>query len=258
MTNRPSQAMNLSPNGCVSLGTAIHELLHAIGIAHEQSRPDRDESVTVDMSNVKAGNGNNFDIIPGTYAEGQYDFLSIMHYDAYAFAINPDKPTITQNANTGYKIGQRDGLSRYDVKHLDTLYFEENTECRGASGLAGEGCINRPDSNGNDVCSGLTTCTAGVVELCCGCGGGFKVQCYKDKECPSSPELPAPSGSACISDVTSQYAGYSCVFNNACKHDIHLSCPSGCNYGIGPGGPRVQQCDGQIDATICQNKCTIS
>ena len=34
-------------------GTGVHEMMHALGFYHEQSRPDRDSNVKVMMWNVK-------------------------------------------------------------------------------------------------------------------------------------------------------------------------------------------------------------
>merc|ERR1719433_1725810 len=59
------QGMNLH-RGCFgsNLGTVKHELLHALGFIHEQSRMDRDDYVTIHWENVKDGQDDQFRKIP--------------------------------------------------------------------------------------------------------------------------------------------------------------------------------------------------
>lgn len=48
------------PNCLGSEGRAMHELLHALGLFHEQSRADRDKFVKIHLDNVVAG--DNFEV----------------------------------------------------------------------------------------------------------------------------------------------------------------------------------------------------
>ena len=46
------QTINLG-NGCIIQATVLHEVMHAIGFWHEQSRPDRDQSVEIFWENIE-------------------------------------------------------------------------------------------------------------------------------------------------------------------------------------------------------------
>ncbi|MFO0859751.1 MAG: M12 family metallopeptidase [Phycisphaerales bacterium] len=63
-----------------------HELMHALGQWHEQSRPDRASYVTVNYGNIQSGYSHNFDIA-NVSTVGPYDFESVMHYSACSFSI---------------------------------------------------------------------------------------------------------------------------------------------------------------------------
>ena len=39
--------------GCKRIGTILHEMMHSIGIIHEQSRPDRNKYIDVRYDNIK-------------------------------------------------------------------------------------------------------------------------------------------------------------------------------------------------------------
>ena len=55
-----AQDLSIALPGCVTQNIVIHELLHAVGFAHEQTRPDRDQFVTINWGNVQSGTENNF------------------------------------------------------------------------------------------------------------------------------------------------------------------------------------------------------
>ena len=51
-TGRGRCEVGLEQDGCVTMKIVVHELLHALGIKHEQSRPDRDSFITMVWSNI--------------------------------------------------------------------------------------------------------------------------------------------------------------------------------------------------------------
>lgn len=75
---------------CLRMPGAIqHELLHVLGLLHEQSRPDRDDHVQIVWPNIEPRFVQNFMKADDATAETfglPYDFDSLMHYPGNAFA----------------------------------------------------------------------------------------------------------------------------------------------------------------------------
>ena len=76
-----AQDVSLYAPGCVrERGTPAHEFVHALGFWHEQSRPDRDNYVTIFWNNIDPSQQGNF----AKYSTGidllgfPYDYYSIM------------------------------------------------------------------------------------------------------------------------------------------------------------------------------------
>ncbi|XP_069938204.1 zinc metalloproteinase nas-4-like [Cherax quadricarinatus] len=115
--------------GCVQFGVILHELMHAAGFWHEQSRSDRDQYVVINWNNIKTGKEDNFKMSYTVPDELYlpYDYDSVMHYGAFEFARSYSSPTIVPRQK-GVNIGQRSGFSQLDVKGLNLLYKCESPQ----------------------------------------------------------------------------------------------------------------------------------
>jgi len=113
-------------SGCHFKGIAIHEMMHAIGYFHEQSRPDRDTYVKVNFENVRTGFEDNFKKAASVDQGTGYDYESVMHYGATAFSKNGGK-TIERLDDPNKSLGQRDGLSEIDALSINKIYCDGST-----------------------------------------------------------------------------------------------------------------------------------
>ncbi|XP_037076422.1 blastula protease 10-like [Pollicipes pollicipes] len=158
-------------NGCTSLGTVAHEIGHAMGLNHQQSRPDRDTYVQINFENIKSGKEGNFRISSSSdnYSV-PYDLTSVMHYGSTYFSSN-GKDTI-QVKNVLYEglIGTRGGFSHRDKHIINAMY-----QC-------------------DDACSSKPTClNGGFVGKDCTC------------VCPHNTE-----GANCESETEDYYGELAC------------------------------------------------
>lgn len=101
----------------------LHELLHALGFWHEQSRPDRNNYIYINTDSIKKGYEHNFEPEPGL-AVGTYDYNSIMHYHEQAFAASSTAITIYCKSGTTRRTCPLGGntLSAKDIHGLNTLF----------------------------------------------------------------------------------------------------------------------------------------
>jgi hypothetical protein len=120
-----AQALNLEDPGCWDPGTIAHELGHAFGMMHEQSRPDRDNYVRILWENIEAGQEHNFDKEVDGLALGPYDFGSLMHYARGDFANSSGADTLLPKA--GYEqfastMGKATAPSSGDMNGMQEMY----------------------------------------------------------------------------------------------------------------------------------------
>lgn len=120
-----AQYIRLNDPGCLyGIGTTVHEIFHALGFYHEQSRSDRNSYVTINWNNIRSGYEGNFQIANYAVDIGSYNYDSLMHYGAYGFAIDRNIPTIYTIAE-GISIGQRTSLSQGDIEAMQYIYHTD-------------------------------------------------------------------------------------------------------------------------------------
>ena len=139
--NGGSQYIRLTSYCARSQGKILHELGHALGLWHEQSRPDRDSYVTILWDNIVEKYRHNFrkqrDKVIDYQGTG-YDYGSVMHYGTKYFTSCSNCNTITVTNETEYEkqgqpmLGQEIGLSLSDIIQINRLY---NCPAPGEKGL---------------------------------------------------------------------------------------------------------------------------
>ncbi|XP_071524548.1 seminal metalloprotease 1-like [Panulirus ornatus] len=121
------QDLNLHPT-CFGdlLGTVIHEFIHAIGFHHQQSRPDRDEYITIYKDRIDKDRFFNFNKKKEKNAYLStfglpYDYNSVMQYPRNAFSIGKGHVLEAKKRFRG-DLGQRAGPSRADIAAINRMY----------------------------------------------------------------------------------------------------------------------------------------
>jgi hypothetical protein len=101
--------------------TIMHEMGHAMGLYHEQSRADRNTYVNYLEQNIDKPNHLNFDIIEDSVGSGLYNYASIMEYGPFTFnkdGVSPVLETIPPGMVLSittlaqYTTGDLDGIER--------------------------------------------------------------------------------------------------------------------------------------------------
>ncbi|XP_058881768.1 meprin A subunit alpha [Acipenser ruthenus] len=112
--------------GCDTKAVVEHELLHALGFYHEQSRTDRDDYVKIWWDEILPGKEHNFNKYDDNFITDlntPYDYESIMHYRPLSFNKNESVPTITTAIPAFNEIiGQRLDFSAIDLLRLNRMY----------------------------------------------------------------------------------------------------------------------------------------
>lgn len=107
-----------------TVGTAIHEIGHAIGLFHEQCRSDRDNFIMIHWENIVDKKEHNFQKFTDRGEAGAnigtFDFNSIMLYNSFAFSKN-NNPTMTRRDGSTFIPPSR-ALSSGDLEGIKAIY----------------------------------------------------------------------------------------------------------------------------------------
>ncbi len=101
-------------------GAIVHELGHALGLMHEQSRKDRNAWVTVLYENIDNTTYAQFSQETRSRDLGYYDYGSVMHYSPTGFST--DGSADLESVPTGIPIGQIVALSAGDIDNISRIY----------------------------------------------------------------------------------------------------------------------------------------
>ncbi|XP_067950686.1 zinc metalloproteinase nas-15-like [Watersipora subatra] len=247
------QSLSLRSGCAGSKRIPIHELYHALGAWHQQSRPDRDTFVTILYDNIPDDREHNFNINTNSEQYNtDYSYRSVMHYGRSAFSIDGSDTIITADPAFQSIIGNAPTFSFVDLQALHRHF-----ECDALNGCPQSNpcapsqyrgsdcqCYCKNDHIDNNVPAVL--CDADVCEFI-----GVACTCTESKCVPLRNTECNPSSGACECKEGYSEIGGECVMNSVCN-TIGVPCQCSTNGGDQACLPANTECNAITNACECK------
>lgn len=222
-------------------GEMIYYTVQTLGLWHESQRPDAQNYVAVNLSNVNPENQGDFSPVPAELQQTYglpYGYESIMHFPGRIFSRNGEITMRTLDPLYQMTIGQRVQLSFLDSKELNLAYCSDTcagvslsspcqnggyqdpkdcSKCRCPDGFMGTSCDIVESTVGEDICGGRVPVT-NTDQLITSPGYGFPG--YYDEDIGCTWQLVASSGSQIELRFEDEF-GLHCE-NFACYHWVEI------------------------------------
>ncbi|KRY79837.1 Zinc metalloproteinase nas-36 [Trichinella pseudospiralis] len=118
------------PGYCSPLYVVTHEVAHALGLHHTQNRPDRDNYIYLNKTNIKSSKAYNYRLTTFDAVDVEdipYDYQSVMHYPSKGFALDSNYDVMTPRDPLYISsFGHQEEPSFYDIKLVNKHYCNES------------------------------------------------------------------------------------------------------------------------------------
>uniref|UniRef100_A0AAF5D8N8 Metalloendopeptidase n=1 Tax=Strongyloides stercoralis TaxID=6248 RepID=A0AAF5D8N8_STRER len=206
---------------CDDKGRVQHETLHALGIDHEHTRPDRNNFLFIIRRNIIDKTLRNFHIASPDIAYTlniPFDYGSLMHYDIHSFSKNGYITMLPKDELYKKTIGHLRDLSFNDIKTLNLYYCSNKCPKRIK-------CFNGGYQNPN-ICN-TCKCVEGFTGKKCKLLSKSPPSCGKTFFYAKSisQEIKGGGGNYCIYHIKARNRrkiGLNVIFSNIYLHEAHV------------------------------------